>query len=223
MFPDLYIKPVRQGSWFPGCAIDTKPFTPYATDLLEIPSDNKFSIFVDRRESGASATVVWENELLCPSQTRAGIIGSQLDRPITYFDYCGNYTISAETSFPIYQANCKVDWTIVQDVNSEKCTITKFDAKFSIFVDSFRAIATASVEWEECPTQNKFLKGNWHPNDPLQYYAYCGNYTISANTIYPTQANCTAVHSNEYPIPDWTIIQDFGARECTIDKGTIEK
>jgi len=227
MFPDLYIKPATQASGFQGCAIDSKPFTPYATELLEIPSDNKFSIFVDRREAGASATVVWEKSLLCPSKTR-DLIGSQLNRPITYFDYCGNYTISAETSFPISQAICTVqsdeypipDWTIVQEVNSQKCTITKSDGNFFIFVDSRRAIGTATVEWEECPTQNKFIKGNWI-NNPLPYYAFCGNYTISARTIYPNQANCTAVHSYEYPIPAWTIIQDVEARECTINKGNF--
>ena len=215
LFPDLYIKPIRQTSGFPGCAIDTEPFH-------EIPN-NKFFIFVDRRLAGASATVVWEN-LSCPAKT-IGLVGSLPSHPITYFDYCGNYTISAETAFPIYQANCRVrsdeypipDWTIVQDVNSGKCTITKYEGRFSIFVDSKKTYGVASVAWEECPTQFILQKGN-QGNKPIQYYASCGNYTISAGTISPVQAACNPVQSDEYPIPSWTIELDAKAKKCTIDK-----
>ena len=89
--------------------------------------------------------------------------------------------------------------------------------EFFTFVDSFNAIAHSSVVWEndECPPQGLTIV-SIRPISPFTYFNYCGKYTISADSVYPSpQGNCT-VKSDEYPIPNWNITKtDTG---CIIRK-----
>ena len=127
-FPNLFIKPSTSGLGFAGCDIDTEP-KPSINQLPQIPPENKFFIFVDRRQAAASATVVFGEPHLCSPQT-VFIFGPLPNTPITYFDLCGRYTISAETSFPV-KANCTIgsdeypipNWRIHQHENNGTCTI----------------------------------------------------------------------------------------------------
>jgi len=217
-FPNLFILPDKTGSYFAkGCKIEIEPL-PKPIDLIpEKPSG--FYTFVDSWRARADSNVVWENDD-CPPQDQA-IIGNRPIRPFTYFDYCGKYTISADSFYPSPEGKCQVqsdeypipNWNITK--TDTGCEIKKVDfLEFFVFVDSWGAVAVATVTWEysqQCPTQKHLIIGS-HTNTPFVYYDTCGKYTITANS---KGGPCTK-ESNEYPIPNWRIIN--ASSGCIIEK-----
>ena len=218
-FPDLNIYPQKTGSLFAskGCKISETIFN---KPIHYIPEkQNEFFTFVDSRDAIAHSSVVWENDD-CPPEDMT-ILGKGLNWPFAYFDYCGNYTITANSVYPAPQGNCSVksdeypipNWNITK--TDTGCNIGKVAfLEFYIYVDSWTAMATATVSWEDaqCQTQTKWIKGSL-PNYPFMYYDTCGQYTIRATS---KGANCV-YQTDEYPIPNLRIF-NFPSGVCLIQK-----
>ena len=218
-FPNLQVIPVRLGSNLPGCTLtDGKELS---NQNLQLPTT---TIYVDSWDAFAAGSIFWQNED-CPTQ-QFFIKGSEIIQPLPYYDYCGNFTITAQSLSPLPQADCAVEsneyptpyyntripnWKISK--TRYGCTIDNVDfLEFYVFVGGWKKSASVFVDWKNCPSQTLRVWGNSPFPPSFQYGPYCDDYIVIANIDGVT----CSWGSSRYPIPNLKADSNNGT--YTMDK-----
>ena len=220
-FPNLLVIPIRLGSNHLGCILTVSKGKEFSNQILPLPAT---TIYVDSREAIAAGSIVWQNDD-CPTQ-HFFIKGSEIIQPLTYYDYCGNFTINAQSFYPLPQANCTVEsnkyptpyyktripnWRISK--TRYGCTIGNVDfLEFYVFVGAWKKSASVFVDWKNCPSQTLHVWGNSPYPPSFQYGPYCDDYIVIATIDGLT----CSWGSSRYPIPN--LKADTSNGTCTIDK-----
>ena len=90
-----------------------------------------------------------------------------------------------------------------------------------VYTSGGGARADASVDWqnfEYCPSQDSGPIFESVGPVFIPYYDFCGSYNITAASLAPFPVRLCSVMSDEYPIPNWTIIRKDN---CTVEKSSF--
>ena len=194
---------------------------PFSNQNLQLPTT---TIYVDSWDAFAAGSIFWQNED-CPTQ-QFFIKGSEIIQPLPYYDYCGNFTITAQSLSPLPQADCAVEsneyptpyyntripnWKISK--TRYGCTIGNVDfLEFYVFVEGWKKSASVFVDWKNCPSQTVRVWGNSPFPPSFQYGPYCDDYIVIATIDGIT----CSWGSSRYPIPNLKANSYNGT--CTIEK-----